>query len=84
MTRPPPELDRLLADLRRASHALDALAPLDDAVLWAARCALDASALLVRSYQDTNPETMSEAVAASRASAVAATDAARRSRERPT
>jgi hypothetical protein len=78
------DVDRLLADLRRAGRALDALTPLDDAALWAARCALDASALLVQSYHDANPETMVEAVAASRASVVAATDAVRRSRERPT
>lgn len=79
---PAAELDRLLADLRRVGRALDALAPLDDAALWAARCALDASALLLQAYHDASPETALEAVAASRASVVAATDAVLTSRER--
>ncbi|MFD7659754.1 hypothetical protein ACFV4N_37755 [Actinosynnema sp. NPDC059797] len=81
---PAEELDGLLDDVRRAGRRLDALTPLDDATLWAARCALDASALLLQAYHDANPETALEAVAASRASVVAATDAVRTSRERPT
>ncbi|HKN51737.1 MAG TPA: hypothetical protein VJX66_04510 [Amycolatopsis sp.] len=71
-----PMVTGLLGEVSRASEELDALAPLGDPLLWAARCALDASALLLRAYTADDHEATLEAVAAARASVVAAANAA--------
>nr|WP_042193673.1 holo-ACP synthase [Kibdelosporangium sp. MJ126-NF4]CTQ98355.1 Holo-[acyl-carrier protein] synthase (EC 2.7.8.7) [Kibdelosporangium sp. MJ126-NF4] len=61
----------------QAAGELDAMSPIDDPLLWAARCSLDAATLLLRAYASEDREALLEAVAAARASVSAATDAAR-------
>lgn len=76
------EVDRLIVAVRTAGNRLDALGPLRDARLWAARCALDTAVLMLLTYRQADEDTELAAVAAARASVVAATDAVVTSRER--
>jgi hypothetical protein len=71
-----PMVTGLLGDVRRLGAELEALTPIDDPLLWAARCALDASALLLRAYTTDDHEATLEAVAAARATVAAAANAA--------
>lgn len=75
------QVDQLIVDVRRAGDLLDALSPLRDARLWAARCALHAAVLMLLTYQRSDEDAELAAVAAARASVVAATSAVVTSRE---
>uniref|UniRef100_E2D2K7 Holo-[acyl-carrier-protein] synthase n=1 Tax=uncultured soil bacterium TaxID=164851 RepID=E2D2K7_9BACT len=55
---------------------LDAVTAIDDPRLWAARCSVEASALLLRAYLADDLEALLDAVGAARASVSAATTAA--------
>ncbi|SDW50457.1 holo-[acyl-carrier-protein] synthase [Amycolatopsis xylanica] len=67
-----------VGQLSQVGAELDALSPLDDPLLWAARCSLDAATLLLQAYANEDRETVLEAVAAARASVSAASGAASR------
>ena len=60
---------------------VDAVTPIDDPLLWAARSSLDASALLLRAHLTEDRETLLEAVSAARASVSAAAAAAWKTKE---
>ena len=79
----------LLRRLRQAGADLDALVPIDEPLLWATRCSLDAAILLLHAfvgssaYSDQERMAVLEAVAAARAGVVAATIAARTTHAAP-